>query len=472
MNGASTAVRPCAPAVSIARWLIAAALALALAVALLVPSAAQASGNPLQLVSSQSLSDRLKELTFTTPSVPGQTKVRVLLPPQYNAPGDKKKKKKYPVVLALHGAGGNHTMWTLFGAEQIFANADVIVVMPDSGVSLGYMDWWKDLPAPGYDEGDPALAGYAPGAYKWETYHLKQLIPWIDKHYRTIDRREGRAVAGMSMGGFGALNYAARHPDMFVTAFSSSGVADTVWAGQNGLVPTNPAVGSVVEDQVRWRAVNPVDLAPNLKGLNVELHYGSGGQGPLDPEEPDPVLSAIEAAIAAMNFNLTAALTQAGVDHLNNYYGAGSHTPPYFVRAMTEALPRMMATFADPPSEPAKVTHKAVEPEYEVFDWKVEMFRGGTLEFSTLEDADENGFKLTGSGAARVTTPKNYHPRSWHLVRVIHGNGPGVPKLIRADSKGRLEIGMIISAPNEHDQFSPAEQEEPSTFKTVTVEID
>ena len=53
---------------------------------------------------------------------------------------------------------------------------------------------------------------------KLETFTIEQLIPWVDGHYRAAARRRGRAVAGLSMGGFGAMSYAARHPDLFASA--------------------------------------------------------------------------------------------------------------------------------------------------------------------------------------------------------------------------------------------------------------
>jgi S-formylglutathione hydrolase FrmB len=51
----------------------------------------------------------------------------------------------------------------------------------------------------------------------------RELVPWIDATYRTIAARRGRAIAGVSMGGYGALSYAARHPDTFAAAASFSG---------------------------------------------------------------------------------------------------------------------------------------------------------------------------------------------------------------------------------------------------------
>ena len=85
--------------------------------------------------------------------------------------------------------------------------------MPDAGQGGFYSDWYN------------AGAGGPP---KWETYHVGQLIPYVDAHYPTVAARGGRAIAGLCMGGFGAMSYAARHPDLFVAAASFSGAVDNM----------------------------------------------------------------------------------------------------------------------------------------------------------------------------------------------------------------------------------------------------
>ncbi len=62
--------------------------------------------------------------------------------------------------------------------------------------------------------------------YRWETFHIGQLVPWIDANLRTRRSRGGRAIAGLSQGGFCSMSYASRHPDLFGTALSYSGAPD------------------------------------------------------------------------------------------------------------------------------------------------------------------------------------------------------------------------------------------------------
>ena len=83
--------------------------------------------------------------------------------------------------------------------------------MPDGGRGGFYTNWFNNG---------------AGGQPRWEDWHVKQLIPWVDRHYRTLDARRERAIAGLSMGGFGAFTYASRHPDLFTAALSLSGAVD------------------------------------------------------------------------------------------------------------------------------------------------------------------------------------------------------------------------------------------------------
>src|SRR5213079_1878335 len=150
---------------------------LALCAVLALGAAAPAHASGLRLVSSKRVDRRLVELTFQTPALNGSTGVRVLLPAGY----DPKAKRRYPVLYLLHGSVDDYRSWTDKGdAERLTAALPLIVVMPNAGNGGFYSDW--------YNNG-------AGGPPRWETYHLRQLIPWIDRRYRTVASRRGRATA-------------------------------------------------------------------------------------------------------------------------------------------------------------------------------------------------------------------------------------------------------------------------------------
>lgn len=126
---------------------------------------------------------------------------RVILPKNYSADQN----KRYPTVFLLHGLTGSSENWvSLTSLPSVARNYDFIIVTPEGGNG-----WYTDS----VSEPDE----------KWESYIVQELIPEIDKKFRTLPTRDKRAVAGLSMGGFGALKYGLKYPDKFVLAGSFSG---------------------------------------------------------------------------------------------------------------------------------------------------------------------------------------------------------------------------------------------------------
>lgn len=138
--------------------------------------------------------------------------VYVYLPPSYErAPG-----RRYPVLYLLHGMTSHPSEW-LDGSYQGFDLAramdslalsgarEYLVVMPHADNAYGgtfYVD-------------SPAYGG-------WERFVVQELVAFVDGHYRTQPERLARGLAGQSMGGFGALYLAARHPDVFGSVYALS----------------------------------------------------------------------------------------------------------------------------------------------------------------------------------------------------------------------------------------------------------
>ena len=131
-------------------------------------------------------------------------KAVVILPAGYDTG------KAYPVVYLLHGYSGNYADWVTNtkGIDRYADQFQMIVVCPDGG----YSSWYWDSPR------DPS--------YRYETYISKELVEWMDSRYKTIRQKSGRAIAGLSMGGHGALYLAIRHQDVFGAAGSMSGGVD------------------------------------------------------------------------------------------------------------------------------------------------------------------------------------------------------------------------------------------------------
>jgi S-formylglutathione hydrolase FrmB len=144
----------------------------------------------------------VKTVEFNSPSVGRKLKYNVILPAKYEQSTD-----RYPVLYLLHGLSGNYTNWAGMGVPEYARNYDLIVVMADGGNSW-YVNW-----------------ATSDGSQKnnWEDAITKDLVGHVDANYRTIAKREGRAINGLSMGGFGGLMLGLRHPDLFCSIGSHSG---------------------------------------------------------------------------------------------------------------------------------------------------------------------------------------------------------------------------------------------------------
>jgi S-formylglutathione hydrolase FrmB len=110
----------------------------------------------------------------------------------------------FPVLYLLHGYSDNHTVWCRRTAlERYVLKQPRIVVMPDGEHSF-------------YCNDD------RPGGLPWEEYMLRDVVGFVDRLLPTLPARAGRALAGLSMGGYGAMMLGLRHPEMFCAVSSHS----------------------------------------------------------------------------------------------------------------------------------------------------------------------------------------------------------------------------------------------------------
>ncbi|MEC3976437.1 alpha/beta hydrolase [Amycolatopsis sp. H20-H5] len=378
------------------------------------------------VVSRQVLGPRLVEYTLDSPVLGETTSLRILFPTGYGAEPD----VRFPVLYLLHGGDDDYRSWTDKGeAAETTEPLPMIVVMPDARNGF-YSNWEK--------------AGRH-GRTPWESFHLGELLPWVDRTFRTLAQRESRAAAGLSMGGFGAFSYAARHPDLFVAAASFSGVLDTnrhPWITEIAGRRDGGGFGAIWGDRltrsIRWRAHNPWDLAENLRGSVLFVRTGNGVPGEFDHGlAPDPV----EAIVFHQSTRLHKRLTALGIDH-DWHHGRGTHDWPYWIRDLRETAPLLAGVFADPPPAPSPFTFTSAEPEFEAWGWRVSFSRQHK-EFTILSDVDEHGFGLARSGAPTVRTAPRYEPGEEYKVRVDDPSGSR-SATSRADRGGHLTFPLKL----------------------------
>ena len=145
---------------------------------------------------------RLEHLTVKSEILGVEKNYSVYLPDGYDK-GD----ERYPVLYLLHGAWGNH--------------------------KSGNRDGGGEQPRMGY---------FNVKDWAYEDFFFQEFIPYIDQNFRTIATKEGRAIAGLSMGGGGSVVYAQRHPEVFNACYSTSGLLDHRY----GVVNTS-------HDEIEWR---------------------------------------------------------------------------------------------------------------------------------------------------------------------------------------------------------------------------
>jgi S-formylglutathione hydrolase FrmB len=248
----------------------------------------------------------LREDTVASAALGREMKYRVLLPRGYEG-----SLRRYPVLYLLHGLGGNYTDWTTrTNLAEYAAAIPLIIVMPD------------------------AENGWYIG--KYEDYVTTELQADVVRKYRTINSRYGRAIAGLSMGGYGALKTALKRPAMFVVAGSFSGALSAT-------VPADPVAARLGAEEVE--RLDTIFGAPDSQVRKdnsvVALASTPRANGPflyLDCGTSDPWL--------AGNRLLADALAKNSYNY-EFHEVPGGHSWDYWDRRIREFLPWMMKKLAN-----------------------------------------------------------------------------------------------------------------------------
>jgi S-formylglutathione hydrolase FrmB len=217
----------------------------------------------------------------------------VRLPPSYET----EPQRRYPVAYYLHGASGDETNWLNLGRlgttldSLVAAGApEMIVVMPDGDDGF-YTTWnflgdWAGCRRNRPPDAEPADAYCVPWPH-YDDYIARDLVGFVDGRYRTLAERRHRGIAGLSMGGYGAVALALSYPDVFAAAASHSGVLSPalgtarvrVPAGRFDLDSIRASYGSLRsitgpvfgKDSVAWASRDPAQLAARLRAGRPHL---------------------------------------------------------------------------------------------------------------------------------------------------------------------------------------------------------
>ncbi len=262
-------------------------------------------------------SGTLKESLSVNSKVLGkEVKYSIYLPHGYENTN-----RSYPVLYLLHGYTDDETGWTQFGEVQHIADKTIaageapatIIVMPDGGVSF-YIN--------SHD-----------GKVRYEDFFINEFIPEMEKTYRIRSKKEFRAVAGLSMGGYGSLIFSLKHPDMFAAAAPLSAA---VW--------TDDEILKVADD--RWDNFMGVFLQKGLRGKDrLNKHWYDNSPLKIVETAPADKLKSVRYYIDCGdddflikgNMALHAAMIDKGIPHEFRVRDGG-HSWVYWRTALPEVL--------------------------------------------------------------------------------------------------------------------------------------
>jgi S-formylglutathione hydrolase FrmB len=191
----------------------------------------------------------------------------VILPPSY----DTEKARRYPILYLLHGLGDNEQMLIHSGGFNLVQDlwerhqlGDFLIVTPDGGSSF--------------------YINSRDGRLRYEDFFLREFLPQIEKRYRAQSGRASRGIAGISMGGYGALHLGFRHPELFASAGAHSAALleklPTVAISDSRQTARSRILGNVFGsplDPVFWKQNDPLVIArvANLSALRIYFDCGS-----------------------------------------------------------------------------------------------------------------------------------------------------------------------------------------------------
>jgi S-formylglutathione hydrolase FrmB len=357
-----------------------------LAAALVMPGAASASELITWVTPSPYVEVSKAQFNSPPPGDPKQApalRVNILLPDGYNGT------RRFPVLFLLHGHGDTYQSWMSPQKGDLRALAPhfpAIVVMPEAAQGW-YTNWW--------DGG--ARGGDGTG---WENYFLDQLLPLVQSRLRILPGRDEHAIAGLSMGGEGALYIAEQRPDYFGAAASFSGtisIQRPEWPtgfgtqGQNYNDVYGPVGGFYAT------AHNPAALVDNLRYTRVFVRVGNGVAYPYYPGEATNYFGAVaESELSHHAQDFVTAAQAAGVA-VHYEPTTGIHDWPWWRLAMSAAL--KWGFFAPVTEAPVSWRFQTVSQEGRAWNLR---FRFASPP-GALETLSRSGSTLSATGSGTVT---------------------------------------------------------------------
>lgn len=202
------------------------------------------------------MSNQVDTLTVSTEFIVSPAKAVVAVPESYL---EKTDTARYPVVYLLHGFGDDYSYYSKkMDLAAAASRYGVIIVCPD-----GRNSWYWDSPV------DSRM--------QMESYIVRDLVPTVDRDFRTIPEASSRAITGLSMGGQGAMWLAIRHPDIWKNVATMSGGVDITQPQFHKKWTMSKRLGTYESNPRRWQEHSIVNLVKDLEPqtLNIMIVCGT-----------------------------------------------------------------------------------------------------------------------------------------------------------------------------------------------------
>lgn len=358
----------------------------------------------------------------------------------YLPPGYVDSRLRYPVLYLLHGGGGDAGDWVTFGGIRTIMDGLIhsdpsnaaIVVMPD-----GTDAQWHDS----FD-----------GRLRNQEYLFEYLIPYIDRHFRTIALRRGRVIDGLSNGGYGAMHFSAKAPDRFVAAGAMSA---------NLAALTFPGLGDPTTSPAYRPGNLPVDLASNLDQVDLTMDIGT--ECITDRERDNCLTYLFEQVFVPANREFTMRIDDvrtaddAVLEYRETEGGHSWNWWPLWLRErhlpflLARALDPERISFHIPDGPPERFRYRSIADDFSVWGYDVHVDRD-VREFLDLTDVGMDGLTVQGSGQATIVTAPRYQRADAYVVT----GATEEEQQVVADRDGRIVIDVDLGASHQFEQFTPA----------------
>jgi S-formylglutathione hydrolase FrmB len=322
----------------------------------------------------------------------------------------------HPVVYLLHGHGQSPSWWKRSDVQGQADTNNLVLVAVEGDTGDIIASWYSrqaDLPWP--DGPDWGVS-----FYEW---FFEGVLPWVESTYDVRTDPGGRAIAGFSMGGKGALSLAGYRPDLFSAAAAIAGVMDL--RDYSAWFEISDVYGPLAGNEIVYASDSPVYLAPNLKGLSVTLLHGA----------EDGLVSREQSR------KMSRALADLGYPHRWEEIPGQDHEP-VSTYEITRTFERIAEALEAPYNPPTAWRYRFADDRMRQV-YGTTITKTDLLTWTEVMSVTSLGFDADSGDAFSIATASLYAPLSPHTVTVDDlSREMGTVRVVTATHDGRLLLSL------------------------------